>query len=89
MDQEEDRTPLKIVKIMASVLPLLLKIGLLYLSYKKRVKKRDKIMKKELRRVGMDKKMIDEMCKNLDVITIRDLMSMGGSSEIFDKIPFF
>lgn len=89
MEQEEDRAPLQIVRIVVSVLPLMLKLGVLYLKYKRRVKRREKILRKELARAGMDDWMIEGLCEDMDTISIRDFMSIAGDSNPLDEIPIF
>ena len=80
MSDQEDRTPLKVVKIGAFALPVIMKVGWVYLKYKRSVKKRQKILKKTLKKEGMEGWMVEDMCDEMEPITLRDMLSSSGIS---------
>ncbi len=82
---EEDRAPVKIVRMIALLLPLLLKLLFVYLRYKRRVKRKEKYLKKELKKVGMEKSRIEELCGEIQVLSLSDLFSATGVNRGFTK----
>lgn len=86
MLDEEVRGPLNMVKIGALSLPVILKIGWVYLKYKRKVNKRQKIIKKTLKKEGVEDWMVEELCDEMKPISIRDMLSSSGLSS--SDIPF-
>ncbi|MGM0405649.1 MAG: hypothetical protein ACQEQM_05865 [Thermoplasmatota archaeon] len=84
--KEEDRAPVKVVRIIALLLPLLLKLILVYLKYKKRVSRKEKYLRKELKKVGMEKHQVDEMCGDIQSMTLKDMLSMADSEGMLKGI---
>ncbi len=76
MSQEEgDRAPLIFVAALATALPLILKLVFVYLRFKRRQKKRRKIFRKTFKKAGMEPYMIDQLCEDMQDISLRDLIS--------------
>ncbi len=76
---EKDQSPVfMLAVIIATALPLLLKLGLVYLKYKRKVKKREKYLRKELNKAGMEKEKIDDLCEDMNVISISDMLSAAN-----------
>jgi len=76
-NREGDRKPLLAVKALVASLPLLLKIVLIYLKYKRATKKREKIFKKTLKGEGLEEEVADKLAEDLPEVRIRDLLSNG------------
>jgi len=73
---EKDQSPVfMLAVIIATALPLLFKLGLVYLKYKRKVKKREKYLRKELNKAGMEKEKIDDLCEDMNVISISDMLN--------------
>lgn len=87
--EKEDRAPLQVVRIVGLVLPLLFKLALLYLKYKRSVKIKEKMMKKELKKVGMTDEMVKGLCSDIETITIKNILTMREGTNLFDNIPFY
>jgi len=86
MEDKEDRAPVKIVRIFALLLPLLFKLILVYLRYKRRVKKKERYLRIELKKAGMEKSRIEELCSEIQVLSLRDLFSTAGIDRDFTKL---
>ncbi len=76
-NRKGDRKPLLVVKALVAFLPLLLKIALVYLKYKRATKKREKIFKKTLKKEGVDDKVAEKLSDELPEIRVRDFLSNG------------
>jgi len=78
-NRKGDRKPLLLVKALVVSLPLILKISLIYLKYKRATKKRKKVFNKTLKREGIEDQVAEKLTKELPEIKIRDLLSNRGS----------
>ncbi|MFW5953226.1 MAG: hypothetical protein ACOCSJ_03595 [Candidatus Natronoplasma sp.] len=76
-NRKRDGKPLLAVKALVASLPLLLKIALVYLKYKRITKKRKKIFEKTLKKEGLDEKVAEKLSDELPEINIRDFFSNG------------
>jgi len=74
-NRKGDRKPLLVVKALVAFLPLLLKIALVYLKYKRATKKREKIFKKTLKKEGVEDRVAEKLVEELPEIRIRDFLS--------------
>ncbi|MFW6176096.1 MAG: hypothetical protein ACOC40_00205 [Thermoplasmatota archaeon] len=86
---EEDRCPVKMVAvIITTAIPLMLKLGLVYLKYKRKVGKREKYLRKELKKAGMEKDMINDICEDMNVLSLSDMIGAANMSKenIFGNI---
>ncbi|MFO7792852.1 MAG: hypothetical protein R6W73_07745 [Candidatus Saliniplasma sp.] len=81
-EEVEDRAPVEIVRIIALLLPLLLKILLVYLRYKRKIKRKEKYLRKELKKAGMEKHHIEEICEDIQSLSLKDLMSTAGNQGV-------
>lgn len=76
---EEERCPVRMMAvIITTAIPLIFKLGLVYLKYKRKVKKREKYLRKELRRAGMERDMIDDICEDMNVLSLSDMMGAAN-----------
>ncbi len=83
---EEDQCPVKMMAvIIITAIPLIFKLGLVYLKYKRKVRKREKYLRKELKKAGMEKGMIDEICEDMNVLSLSDMM---GAANLNKKSMF-
>jgi len=79
---EEDQCPVKMMAvIVTTTIPLLFKLGLVYLKYKRRVRKREKYLRKELKKAGMEKDMINDLCEDMNVLSLSDMMGAANISK--------
>lgn len=62
------------VKAIVALLPLLLKLSLVILKYKRAVKKREKIFRRTFKKEGLPPEVIDKLCDDLPEITIREMV---------------
>lgn len=76
---KRDGKPLIALKVLVSSLPLLFKLLLVFLSYKRAAKKRKKIFKKTLKREGLEDPVAEELSDDLPELNIRDLLSNRGN----------
>jgi len=74
-NRKGDRKPLLVVKALVAFLPLLLKIALVYLKYKRATKKREKIFKKTLKKEGVEDRVAEKLTEGLPEISVRDILS--------------
>ncbi len=90
MTQEEgNRAPLVLAVVLASALPLLFKLFLLYLRLKRTQKKRHRVFRKTLKRSGMEREMVDRFCGELKDISLREILSKTtGIPKFADLKPF-
>ncbi len=72
---KRDGKPLLALKVLVASLPLLLKISLVYLKYKRATKKRVKIFKKTLKKEGVEERVAEKLAKELPEIKIKDFLS--------------
>ncbi|MFO8110107.1 MAG: hypothetical protein R6U17_06285 [Thermoplasmata archaeon] len=86
--EEGDRAPLVLVVLVASALPLLFKLLLLYLGLKRTQNKRRRVFRKALKKNGMDDKMVDRLCDEIKDISLRDILSKTGIPDFKDIGPF-
>lgn len=83
---DEDQCPVKMMAvIITTVIPLMFKLGLVYLKYKRKVRKRERYLRKELKKAGMEKDMIDDLCEDMNVLSLSDMM---GAANINKKNMF-
>lgn len=79
MSEEKERCPVKMMAvIITTAIPLMFKLGLVYLKYKRKVKKREKCLRKELKKAGMEKNMIDDLCEDINVLSLSDMMGAAN-----------
>ena len=76
-NRKRDGKPLLAVKVLVASLPLLLKIALVYLKYKRATKKRKKIFKKTLKKEGVEGRVAEKLVDELPEIRIKDFISNG------------
>jgi len=74
-NRKRDGKPLLAVKVLVASLPLLLKIALVYLKFKRATKKREKIFRKTLKKEGVDDQVAEKLAEELPEIRIRDFLS--------------
>ncbi len=77
-ESRRDRKPLLVVRALATSLPLILKLVLLFLRYKRASKKRKKIFKKTLKKEGLDPQVAEDLSNELPELKIRDMVESGG-----------
>ncbi len=83
--QKEDTKVLKAVRALVTTLPLLLKLGLVVLKYKRLAKKREKVFKKTLRKEGLNDDVVENLVEDLPELKLRDLLSGKSGSLNFLK----
>ncbi|MFW6140964.1 MAG: hypothetical protein ACOC53_00215 [Candidatus Saliniplasma sp.] len=86
MKEKEDRAPVKVIRVIALILPLFLKLLLVYLKYKRKVKRKEKYLRRELEKAGMKEDHIRELCSEIQVLSLRDLLSSIGLGDHFTEI---
>ena len=74
-NRKRDGKPLLAVKVLVASLPLILKIALIYLKYKRATKKRKKVFSKTLKKEGVEDRVAEKLTEELPEIKIRDLLS--------------
>ena len=72
---KRDGKPLLALKVLVASLPLLLKIALVYLKFKRATKKREKILRKTLKKEGVEDRVAEKLVEELPEISIRDFLS--------------
>ena len=86
---EGDRAPLVFAVAVASALPLILKVFMVYLGLKRAQKKRVRVFRKTLKKSGMPQDVVDRLTDELKDISIRDLLSKtSGITDLKDLYPF-
>ncbi len=90
MSKKEDKGALKIVKVAASVLPLMFRLGWVYLKLKRKQKKRIKIFMKTFQKEGMDRETAERLCAEIPELSLRDMMDdFGGGDMGIPKVSDF
>ncbi len=84
-ENKEDGKPLLAVKVLAASLPLILRISLIFLKYKRAAKKREKIFRKTLKKEGLDKEIVNKLTDDLPELSVRDLISGNMKGKIGGK----
>ncbi len=74
-----DEKPLRVLRILVVSLPLILKIALVYLKYKRTTKKRNKSFKKTLNAEGVEDRVAEKLTEGLPVISFREILSNSKS----------
>ncbi|MGM0510086.1 MAG: hypothetical protein ACQESD_03035 [Thermoplasmatota archaeon] len=84
MEEKEDKGALKAVKVISSVLPLMFRLGWVYLKLKRKQKKRIKIFVKTLQKEGMDRETAERLSSEIPELSLRDMMGefSGGDMGI-------
>ncbi len=82
--EKEDTKVLKAVRALITTLPLLLRLGLIVLKYKRLAKKREKVFKKTLRKEGLNDDVVENLVEDLPELKLRDLLS--GKSRSFNLL---
>lgn len=79
---EEDQCPVKMMAVIITIaIPLMFKLGLVYLKYKRKVRKREKYLRKELKKAGMERDMINDLCEDMNVLSLSDMMGAANLSK--------
>jgi len=75
--KRRDRKPLIAVKALVAFLPLILKLVLLFLKYKRFAKKREKVFRKTLKKEGVEKEVAEKLVEDLPDLNIKNFISKG------------
>lgn len=82
-EKRRDRKPLIAVKALVMSLPLILKLVLIFLKYKKAAKKRKKIFRKTLKKEGLDDQVAERLSDELPQLRLREMMKSEGKFKVF------
>ncbi|MEF8874093.1 MAG: hypothetical protein V5A88_05425 [Candidatus Thermoplasmatota archaeon] len=82
-EKRRDRKPLIVVRALVASLPLILKLVLVFLKYKRAAKKRKKLFRKTLKKEGLDDQVAERLSNELPELRIREMMKDGGKFKPF------
>lgn len=73
-DKEKDTKVLRAVRVFVTSLPLLLRLGLLFLKFKRLSKKRRKVFRKTLRKEDVPPEIVDKLVEDLHEVRLREII---------------
>lgn len=80
--KEEEGDAIKFVKVVVYLLPLVLKLVILYLRFKRIQKKKRKAFKKVLRKEGLDKETAESLTDELQEIDFKSIISNVSGTDL-------
>ncbi len=88
MKEKEDTNVMKGLRAIIALLPLLLKLVLVFLKYKRITKKRRKVFKRTLKKEGLPEDVVEKLLNDLPELKIRDMLSKKGIGLNFLKTRY-
>ncbi len=85
MGKKKDGKPLLAVKVLVAALPLILRISLVFLKYKRAAKKREKVFRKTLKKEGLEKEVVEKLVEDLPELSVRDFISGSMKGKMSDR----
>ncbi len=78
MSEEKDSGVLIAVRFIVLLLPMIFKLGIIYLRYKRAMKKREKVFRKTLKKEGVPKQVREDLVDELEDLSLSEMLSKAG-----------